>query len=248
MYPAYRLASFFIDNEPGEKEQQKSINFAIGFGVASVVLTLIISYIFSLFSSNGTDIESINIYSSEFPSQALNVASYAAIEELIKFIPFAIFIYKKSYFNEITDGIIYFAIVGLTFGAIETLLYSLGSGGLVTIIMRYGIGLFLHGSLTAIVGFSLIYAKLKHSSIMLVPAVLISVIALHTLYNIGVYASIEISQLILISVLVALFSTAAMLYLYYLSCKLDYAEGRTTLLRSSINANNNTTNTVNTVF
>jgi RsiW-degrading membrane proteinase PrsW (M82 family) len=237
MYPAYRLASFFIDNEPGEKEQQKSINFAIGFGVASVVLAIIISYIFDLFIFNNTEINDLSFFSREFPSQALNIASYAAIEEVVKFIPFAIFIYKKPYFNEFTDGIIYFAIVGLSFGAIETLLYSLGGAGLITIIMRYGIGLFLHGSLTAIVGFSLIYIKLKHSSKALVPLVLLAVIALHTMYNIGVYASALYPQLILLSIGVSVFITGVMLYLYYRSCRLDFIDGRTSLVDTSQNDN-----------
>jgi len=142
IYPAFRLASFFIDNEPGEKEKQKSINFAIGFGVASVALAIIFSYLLDTLVFNNAEINSLSFYSSEFSGQALNIASYAAVEELVKFIPFAIFIYKKNYFNEFTDGIIYFAIVGLSFGAIETLLYSLSGAGLATIIMRYGIGLF----------------------------------------------------------------------------------------------------------
>lgn len=80
-------------------------------------------------------------------------------EELIKFLPAALFVYKKGYFNELTDGVIYFGLAGMWFGVIENITYGMLFGVQVGI-YRAVMTPFIHAGFTALAGIGLARMKL----------------------------------------------------------------------------------------
>jgi RsiW-degrading membrane proteinase PrsW (M82 family) len=106
------------------------------------------------------------------------------IEEGCKFLPLALVLYKKSYFNEHTDGVIYFALAGLGFGLPENILYTLQFGaktGAVRLLMTP----FLHAATTGLIGYWLIKCKLARRSPLIVGVPLLGMMVLHGLYDFG---------------------------------------------------------------
>ena len=71
------------------------------------------------------------------------------IEEAVKFLPLLVWLWRKPYFTERTDGVIYFALGGLGFGFAENILYTLADGA-GTGIGRLIIVSFFHAALTGL--------------------------------------------------------------------------------------------------
>jgi RsiW-degrading membrane proteinase PrsW (M82 family) len=133
-------------------------------------------------------------------------------EEIFKFLPLALFIYKKPYFKEHTDGVIFFALCGLTFGMVENILYTLQLGPSIGIV-RLLVTPFFHAAGTSILGYYLINYKLhKTQQASLVTALLV-VPVLHGLYDFGLYSRVE--QLIVMSLAITMLFTLA-LFLYFM--------------------------------
>lgn len=225
--PAYLVGSFFIKHDAGPEEPKKGIHAALGFGIASIVLALVFSFLFNLLIS-GDILARVSSADSETPLPLfVDVLIFATIEEFVKFIPLAIYILKKDFFNEVTDGIIYFAIVGLTFGAIESFLYGFTAGefGVIVAIMRLALGLFFHGALTSIAGYYLAKAKVTSRGLPLAFVALIGVSLAHTAYNYFVYSSQNDPIFIFGAAAVALVANAMMFWLYFVALKKDIQLG-----------------------
>lgn len=222
-YPAYLLGKFFVSRDRGFPEPKKALERAVWLGLLSLFLAIVLSTAAGIvfFGDQLQDIDALLR-----PLSLIETILYAAIEEIVKFLPLALIIYKKTYFNEITDGIIYFSIAGLTFGAAETFLYSLGEGGIVTIFFRYGIGMFLHGSLTAIAGYYLVRHKLDRTPKSHIAYSLLAVIVMHVVYNIGAFGILTNPYLIILTGGMALLSLYWMLILFYRASQEDYHQGR----------------------
>jgi RsiW-degrading membrane proteinase PrsW (M82 family) len=135
------------------------------------------------------------------------------VEEAAKFLPLALFIYRKSYFREHVDGVIFFAVCGLTFGLGENILYTFTYGAKVGV-LRLILTPFLHAATTCILGYYLINLKLraKHSRRLFALAVL-AVPLLHGVYDFGISSSLP--GLLAMSLLITLLLTQA-LFLYFL--------------------------------
>jgi RsiW-degrading membrane proteinase PrsW (M82 family) len=106
------------------------------------------------------------------------------IEESAKALPLALYIYKKPYFNEITDGVFYFGIVGITFSVIESIFYTLQYGAGVGI-GRLILTPFLHTGFSMWFGYTLARYKLHTGGIHLVIIAFVSSMLLHGMYNFG---------------------------------------------------------------
>ena len=134
---------------------------------------------------------------------------------------------ENSYDAIITDGIIYFAIVGLTFGAIETFLYAFSAGelGIGVALLRLSFGLFFHAALTAIVGYVLSRAHIRGKGIGLVFLALVFATLLHTVYNAALSLEAENGLWMFVAGAVALLSNIAMFLLFYWAAKQDIKLG-----------------------
>ncbi len=208
------LAWFLITHDHGQKEP-------VGMLWAAVILGVIGGFI-------AGNIEGMLIDSKDLlpggSTDALLVATLTVgiIEEACKFIPLAVIIYHKRYFNEHTDGIIYFALVGLGFGLPENILYTVQYGaktGLTRVILTP----LFHAAITGIVGFYFIKRKLAGKSWYGIVPVLIAAMVLHGLYDFGLSSGSGVYAAL--SVLITLVMSAALFVFYVRATELDQDRG-----------------------
>ena len=227
VFPAYLVGSFFIRHDPGPPEPQKEIRRSIYFGVLSVVAALALGTLLSYSTTGYVAAEISQIARESSLPFVLFIFVFAGIEELTKFVPIALYIRKKSFFNEHTDGIIYFAIVGLTFGAIENFVYGVAAGdiGASLILMRFVIALFFHGALTSLVGYFYARAHVRQQGFGVPVLVLLAAIVLHTIYNVSAFSIEENLNLIFVAAGVAIVVNGLMFWLYFIATKNDAVHG-----------------------
>lgn len=135
------------------------------------------------------------------------------LEEAVKFVPLATFIYRKPYFKEHTDGIIYFAICGLTFGLGENILYTLSFGAKVGM-ARLLLTPFLHAAATSILGYYLVSWKIASRSKWRFLLACLAVPLLHGVYDFGLFSGKL--QLAVLSLMITVLFTMG-LFLYFMS-------------------------------
>ncbi len=200
---AAALAWYFIAHDRGEHEPIGALWLAFGFGFGGGIVAAVVENLF--ISPKDLD-----------PSSTLTtifVASMAVgvIEEACKFIPLSLFLYPKRYFNEHTDGIIYFALAGLGFGLPENVLYTMQFGA-ATGFRRMLLTPFFHAAITGMVGYFLIRAKLAKRSPVKVPLVLLMAMILHGLYDFGLASGRMFFTIVSISIT---FGLSVLLFLLY---------------------------------
>jgi RsiW-degrading membrane proteinase PrsW (M82 family) len=211
---ASSLVWYLLRHDHGRHLPAGSLWTAFGFGVLAMGLALVVEGLLfpnALFDSPA----SFSLHYRFFA--ALGVGF---VEESLKFVPFALFIYKRPYFREHTDGVIYFAICGLTFGLTENIGYTLSFGagaGVARLILTP----FFHAAGTGILGYYLIGEKLNRSSWPILLLACLTIPVLHGLYDFGLLSSIPI--FVLVSLMVTLLLTMG-LFLYFMSAnELDRA-------------------------
>jgi RsiW-degrading membrane proteinase PrsW (M82 family) len=203
---ATSLVWYLLKHDHGRKLPVETLWYACGFGVLAMVLATLIESAFlpKQFTSQPT----------LFPlaRQLYLFLGIGFVEEAAKFIPLALFIYKRDYFREHTDGCIYFAICGLTFGLGENILYTMTMGTQVGI-ARLVLTPFFHAATTSILGYYLINRKLRPEKQGLFVLACVLVPALHGLYDFGLGAGI--AQLQVLSLMLTLLFTMG-LFLYFM--------------------------------
>jgi RsiW-degrading membrane proteinase PrsW (M82 family) len=208
------LVWYLLSRDRGSREPVGALWAAAGFGVLGIAIAIFLeTKLLPLDSA---------IDSKNLGFVLVSFLAVGIIEEVAKFGPLAAFIYKKPYFNEHTDGIIYFAISGITFGLFENIGYTLGFGakvGLTRIILVP----FFHAATTGMVGYYLAKAKVEHRPWQMCLLPLLALALLHGVYDFGLTSNIGVFQ-VLSLVLTLLFSVG--LFLYYMRAnELDKAVG-----------------------
>lgn len=184
---------FTVAKDRGRREPKSALYAAFGFGV----LALVISGIAESFLVDDKILESIgesNSVAVSAPELLIAAFTIGLIEELAKCLPLAIFLYKKRYFDELTDGVIYFGIVALTFGMIENIFYTFAYGGGIGI-ARAIIGLYAHAGFAVFFGVALAYHKILKRPFWIVPASLFVGITAHALYDFYAFSNDSIGVL-----------------------------------------------------
>lgn len=208
------LTIFLLKSDKGEKEPVSALWLAVGFGFLGLVAAgFIEQYLIPL-----NNISSGSSFSVMIPS----FLGVGLIEETLKFLPLAIFIYHKKYFNEFTDGIIYFALAGLAFGLPENILYTLQFGAKAGV-SRLLLTPFFHAAITAMVGFYLIRSKLNKKNPITVLPIFILAVMIHGLYDFGL--TIGNNLFIFISITVTLALSINFLRLFFKAQDLDEDAG-----------------------
>lgn len=227
LIPAYALGHYFVVNDPGPTEPFKALRSSVIFGLLALSGAVALSFVIDfMFFKEATDPFQIIVRDSELSLLTVsNVFLHAFGEEIVKFVPLAVYVYHKRYFNEITDGVIYFAIVGLTFGAVETLGYALFAEGIQTILLRFALALFLHAATTTLVGYVLAKHKMLHVSFAKVFGMLVLAGVLHTAYNLGVLLSDIQPSFVWLAVAVSFGLNAALFALFYRAARIDIRQG-----------------------
>lgn len=211
---AVGLAWYLIAHDRGEKEPVGALWLAFGFGFGGGLAAAMIEKMFI----------SVKDLNSMAPLPTILGAALAVgvIEEACKFIPLSLYIYPKRFFNEHTDGVIYFALAGLGFGLPENLLYTLQFGvstGLSRVLMTP----FFHAATTGIVGFFLIKSKLDGRSRLISWLALLGVMLLHGLYDFGLASGVTVFTMGAIMITLALSIT--LFWCYLRAVELDQQQG-----------------------
>jgi RsiW-degrading membrane proteinase PrsW (M82 family) len=117
--PALFLVIYFYRKDSLKREPKGMIIRVFLLGILSVIPAVILG----IFIDNIRGFTENPWLDSIF--QAFIIA--ALVEELSKFLIFQIFVKKNRHFDEITDGIVYFAIISLGFACLENILYSVNN-------------------------------------------------------------------------------------------------------------------------
>lgn len=217
----YLFILFIVKADRGSKEPIGALFGAMGFGILAVIAAGTLNEMFvprEVMEQLGSE-DAGNVSNATLLKAALIVG---VIEESVKAIPLAVFIYKKRYFNELTDGIIYFGIVGLTFGIIEDFSYSLMYGGEVGL-LRILFSPYLHAGFCAIFGMYFVQKKLlKKPWTLVLIGYLIAVLA-HAIFDFAAFTGGPISVLVLLVITIAV---NVSLFVFFKKAKrLDEARG-----------------------
>lgn len=208
------LAWYLISHDKGPKEPIKALWFAFILGIVGAIGASLLEQFFV--SQKGLQT------GSSWNGLFKNYLLVGLIEESVKFVPLALFIYKKKYFNEHTDGVIYFALVGLGFGLPENILYALSYGS-ATGIGRLFLTPFFHATTVSLVGFYLAQHKISHKSFSAVIYALFGVVVLHTIYDFGL--SSGNSLLTLLSIIITTVLSVNLFVIYRKASLLDQSIG-----------------------
>lgn len=173
---AVGLAWFLISHDRGAKEPIAMLWLALGLGFLGAVVASFVE---------GWLIPASHLLpGTPYGTLLVTSLSIGVIEEGCKFLPLAFLIYKKPYFNEHTDGVIYFALAGIGFGLPENILYTMQFGtktGAVRLLMTP----FFHAATTGLVGYYLVKRKLAGQSPLGIWLPLAGLMVLHGLYDFG---------------------------------------------------------------
>lgn len=208
------LAWYLIVEDRGEKEPIGALWLAFGFGFAGGIVAALVENLF-IAPKNLTS-------SATLPVILVSALAVGVIEESCKFIPLSLFLYPKRYFNEHTDGIIYFALAGLGFGLPENILYTL-QFGVTTGLSRVLMTPFFHAATTGIVGFFLIKGKLAQRSRAKSWMVLVGIMGLHGLYDFGLASGITVY--VMTSIVITLTLSVLLFMAYFRAVELDQRLG-----------------------
>jgi len=203
---ASSLVWYLLKHDHGRKLPVSTLWYACGFGVLAMIVASVLELL--ILPKQFTTIPAA------YPllTQLKYFLSIGLIEEAAKFLPLALFIYKRSYFREHTDGCIYFAICGLAFGLGENILYTLSFGAEVGI-ARLLLTPFFHAATTSILGYYLVSQKLRPERRKLFVLACVLVPLVHGLYDFGLGAGI--AQLQVLSLMLTLLLTMG-LFLYFM--------------------------------
>lgn len=207
------FALYLVRRDRGEREPAGALWTAFGLGALGLVVAggleyLVVPDVFNQDLGLGTIL---------WASIAIGV-----IEELCKCLPLIFFLRNKRYFNEHTDGVIYFALAGLGFGLPENILYTLEFGAGTGVVRMIMTPLF-HAATTALVGYALIRGKLGGDTGKRLTGMLVSVIGLHAAYDFGLFSAIPL--LTLLSIMITLALGAGLFLLYIRARSIDQARG-----------------------
>ncbi len=208
------LIWFLLSRDHGEKEPIGMLWVAVFLGALGGVAALFLEG----WMIDGKDL----LPGSSIMALAIASLTIGVVEEACKFGPLALIIYNKRYFNEHTDGIIYFALAGLGFGLPENILYTM-QYGTKTGFLRIFLTPLFHAGLTAIVGYFLVKRKLDGKSPWGIIPVLIGAMAVHGLYDFGLLSGMPFMTGV--SVMITLLITATMFALYVRATELDQEAG-----------------------
>lgn len=218
----YLFIYFIVKRDKGHREPTGALFIAMGFGFLAVILAGILNDLLV----NKEVLEAIggettpNLSAFTFWQASFTVA---IIEEGLKCIPLALFIYSKRYFDELTDGVIYFGITALTFGVIEhisyTLMFGAGTGITRVLFMPY-----LHVGFTILFGMALAYYKVLKKPFWWVVAGFLSAVGAHAIYDYFAFTGSAFSTIGVLAITITL--NILVFVLFKKSQKGDEARGQ----------------------
>ena len=143
--PALFLVRYFYKQDNLKKEPKGLIVKVFLLGIVSTIPIIIIEIILSEFNKLILA-DTIQF----FAFKAFIVAGFS--EEYLKFLVVRIYPYRKKYFDEVMDGIVYTVVASLGFACLENVIYVI-NGGILTAIIRAFTAIPLHALAAGIMGY-----------------------------------------------------------------------------------------------
>ncbi len=117
----------------------------------------------------------------------------ALVEEGIKLAVVKLYVYNKSDFDEITDGITYTITASMGFACFENILYS--TGGTSTVLLRAVTAVPLHAIASGIMGYYISYAKFSGTNTIIKG--LLAAVLIHGLYDFLLFTNTALGFLVI---------------------------------------------------
>jgi RsiW-degrading membrane proteinase PrsW (M82 family) len=223
VYVAIRFVRFLVHHDRGPQEPRGALWVAFCYGLLGAVIALILELLL-IPGKYLADTTHLPLHTIAAVALAIGL-----IEEASKFLLLARHIYRKAYFNEHSDGVIYFALAGLGFGLPENILYTVSFGasaGLLRLILTP----FFHSALTALVGYQLARVKFDHKSKGRVMVALLVAAGLHAVYDFGAFSGRVSFALVSFGITIGM--TIYLLYLLHRANVADAQDGLDRLPKS----------------
>ena len=182
--PALALTYYFYRRDSQKREPIHLIWKIFIIGFFSVLPAMVLEMLLDRFAGLGTPLQSIF-------ARAFIVA--ALVEEGIKLSVVRLFVYRRSEFDEISDGIVYAITASMGFACFENILYS--TGGIYAVLLRGISAVPLHATATGIMGYYIGYSKFTGSKAVIKGFAL--AILMHGLYNFLLFTGSLLSFLVI---------------------------------------------------
>ncbi|MBN1409155.1 MAG: PrsW family intramembrane metalloprotease [Calditrichaceae bacterium] len=153
--PALFFVRYYYKQDNLKKEPKGLIVNVFLLGIISTIPVVIIEIIFGEFNKL-LQAESLEF----FAFKAFIVAGFS--EEFIKFLIIRFYIFKKTDFDEVMDGIVYAVVAGLGFACLENIIYVI-NGGILTAVVRAFTAIPLHALAAGIMGYYIGEARFASS-------------------------------------------------------------------------------------
>lgn len=209
------LTWYLLKHDRGEKKAVGTLWASAGFGLLGAVIALALETL--LIPADG-----LKAGAAKGLVLVLSAFSVGLIEELSKFLPLALYLYPKRYFNEHTDGVIFFALAGMGFGVPENILYTL-QFGVQTGFARIILTPFFHAATTAMVGYYLAKIKLAGQSKLRIVTPLLIAVVLHGLYDLGLSSGNGV--MVVLSLMITAGLTVGLFLFFMKASEIDQAQG-----------------------
>ena len=132
-------------------------------------------------------------------------------EEICKFLGVYIVSKNKELFNELDDGIVYGASVGLGFSTLETIMYTLVARDPLAVgLLRASSCTAMHSASTALSGWGYAFNSIARKGRIVFISTLIMAILLHVLHN---YIALKLRELPVLMLLLIVFDIIVFLYI-----------------------------------
>lgn len=178
--PGFAIMLLIYFRDKHEKEPIRLLLISFGLGIASVLITFIVSSLATKYAPK---------FSSILIDEAFRAfVSVAFIEELSKFVLIMLFIFNKNDFNEPFDGIVYAVMVGMGFATFENVLYTF-KGGYGTGILRMFTAVPGHAVFAILMGYFIGKAKFSEHKILYSFVGLLIAILFHGVYDYFIFIS-----------------------------------------------------------
>lgn len=171
---------WLLSSDRGPKEPKKLLILSGIFGALACVAAVILEVIFLPDAITSTP-DRLSTGSLFGGSMLIGL-----IEEGCKSLPLVIALLVLRSIDEVTDGLIYFGIAGMTFGVIEDISYafSLGAGAGIAKMVT---GPFIHAGFCVLVGWALASAKIQKRTWLLPIIGFAAAVGFHGLYDFGLF-------------------------------------------------------------
>ena len=209
---AWLFIRYLLQHDTGPKEPKAGMWLAGVFGVLAVIPAFLLEnwLLPNKFLSHPSALSHPSLLGYSF--------LIGLIEESAKSLPIAVLLFRKGYFDEVNDGVIYFATAGMVFGLLENIEYDivLGPGaGIGRIIFDP----YLHAGLCALFGLMLARKKVLRTTWLFVALAFLAAIALHGFYDFGL--SVGKTPYYLTSIFITALINTGVFLLYKFSRKTD---------------------------